>query len=162
MLYVQKFLQVPFQCDTDIDSFFCRYLPHMWGKGDRGRAGLPGHGQPVPHELLHLLFMWASTAWKGILQCPWTCLLWGGLPGKNSGTFAGPAFYYDSVWQRVTSTWHSKVRACYIRTVGYSPDFTSSDFHWKMHSEDGTLFCEWAKIQHAWRPPALQQRVLPD
>lgn len=60
-----------------------RDLSNVRGEGDRSRTGVSGDGESVPHELLHLLLLWPSTAWKGVLQCAWKGVLRGGLHGED-------------------------------------------------------------------------------
>lgn len=35
-----------------------RYLRQVWEGCVRCQPGLPGHGEPLPHKLLHLLLLW--------------------------------------------------------------------------------------------------------
>lgn len=55
--------------------FYFRRVSHMWGQGDRCRAGVSGHGQPVPHELLHLLLLWPGASGQSLLQRAWQSVL---------------------------------------------------------------------------------------
>lgn len=58
----------------------CRRLSHVWGQGDGCGPGMPGHGQLVPHQLLHLLLMWPGTEGQGLLQRARQSVLRGRLP----------------------------------------------------------------------------------
>lgn len=59
-------------------------MPHVWGEGDGRWTGVPGNGQLVSHELLHLLLVWTSVAGQGLLQRTRKGVLRGGLYGEQS------------------------------------------------------------------------------
>lgn len=65
---------------NNISSF--RHLSHLWREGKGRRSGLPGHGQSLPHQLLHLLLLRTCAARQSVLQRAWACLLRGGLHGE--------------------------------------------------------------------------------
>lgn len=59
------------------------HLSDVQGESDRRQSGMPGDGQSLSYELLYLLLVRSSFAWKGFLQCQWTRLLWGRLSGES-------------------------------------------------------------------------------
>ncbi|ETE66093.1 Wilms tumor protein 1-interacting protein-like protein, partial [Ophiophagus hannah] len=44
--------------------FFClqRYLYQVWKGGIWGQPSLPGHGEPLPYQLLYMLLLWSDSA----------------------------------------------------------------------------------------------------
>lgn len=63
-----------------------RHLSHLRREGKGRRPGLSGHGQSLPHQLLHLLLLRTCAARQGVLQCARACLLRGGLHGECFGS----------------------------------------------------------------------------